>query len=163
VITELDNGDLDHAEMALSVGFGDATAHVVSIGPNPPTGVARYLFEASLPATVEADADHSWSLELPEAGGGDYAVLGWYDADGDGLLALTLDGVGSVYSVLPVKGVPELGPDAWLALEGVWWQEMGTWAGNAAGSTGPDGIFIEEPLFEAGPEGWEAEVAAALR
>jgi hypothetical protein len=162
VTTELDNGDLDEADMALSVHLNDATAQALPVAPNPPTGVARYFFEEALPAMVEGDAPHAWSLELPEPGTGEYVVLGWYDADGDGTLALTPDGEGSEYSVLPVKAVPEVGPDARLTLELVW-REGDTWLGNAAGPTGNDGTFFEEPLADAGPDGWEAEVAGALR
>jgi hypothetical protein len=162
VSTELDNGDLGHAEMVLSVGFGDVTAEVLSIGPNPPSGVARYLFEASVPATVEDDQTHPWSLVLPEVGEDDYVVLGWYDEDGDGTLALTLDGEGSEYSVLPTKAEPSIGPDARVTLELVWWHEQGKWIGTAAGRDG-DGMLFEESLFTSGSEGWETEVAAAGR
>lgn len=162
VTTELDHGDLDQADMSLSVRLDGATVDVLAVAPNPPSGVARCFFEESLSAAVESDAPHAWSLELPDPGVGEYVVLAWYDADGDGTLALTLDGEGSEYSVAPVKAVPEIGPDARLTLELVW-REGDTWLGNAAGPTGIDGSFFEEPLAHAGPEGWETEVAGALR
>jgi hypothetical protein len=39
----------------------------------------------------------------------------------------------------------------------------GAWVGNVAGLFAGDGTFFEEPLAEAGADGWVTEVAAAQR
>lgn len=165
----LDNGDLDDEDVRVTVSFREPFPVLSHAGPTAPTGIDHYRLEPDVLAMIamaDDDPSHPFDLTLPEDGEDEYIVLAWYDDDGDGRLALTLDGPGSETSAPLQKLEPLIAPDYRMVLELISWREDGdrpVWFGSAAGPEGPDGFAHEDSLHRLGPDAWEVEIPTARR